>query len=143
VTVQNQGWGVQTTNLVVRLNTTILGNVTNLILPPVSQMTLIFTWQTSPALRGSYALDSLLNSVPNEPDTTDNNRTYARTIRVTVVGDVNADGVVDIFDAITLANAFASVPASQNWNGNADINGDNYIDIFDAILLSTNFNKKV
>jgi parallel beta-helix repeat protein len=143
VTVQNQGWSAQTTNLVVRLNTTILGNVTNLTLPPVSRMTLIFTWQTSPALRGSYVLDSLLNSVPNEPDTTDNNRTYPRTIRVTVVGDVNADGVVDIFDAITLANAFASVPASQNWNGNADINGDNNIDIFDAILLSTNFNKKV
>jgi parallel beta-helix repeat protein len=143
VTVQNQGWNAQTTNLLVRLNTTVLGNITNLALPQRSQITLNFTWQTSPALRGSYIISSSIESVLNEPDTTDNNRTYGRTLKVTVIGDVNADGVVDIYDAITLASAFGSVSGSQNWNGNADINSDNSVDIYDAILLSVNFNKKI
>jgi hypothetical protein len=64
-------------------------------------------------------------------------------LKVTIVGDVNGDGTVDIFDAITLSNAFSSVPSSPTWNGNADINSDNSVDIFDAILLSANFNKKI
>jgi hypothetical protein len=64
-------------------------------------------------------------------------------VKVTVVGDVNGDGAVDIYDAITLSNAFASVPGRPAWNGNADINCDNSVDIYDAILLSLNFNKKI
>jgi parallel beta-helix repeat protein len=142
VTVQNQGWNAQTTNLVVRLNATVLGNITNLALPQRTQMTLNFTWQTSPALRGIYTLSSTVDSVPNEPDTTDNNRTYGRTVKVTIVGDVNGDNTVDIFDAIIVSSAFGSVPSSANWNGNADINSDSIVDIFDAILLANNFGKK-
>jgi outer membrane protein assembly factor BamB len=57
------------------------------------------------------------------------------------VGDVNGDGQVDIFDAILLANAFSSTPASPNWNSNADMNSDRIVDIFDAILLANNFGK--
>ena len=56
-------------------------------------------------------------------------------------GDVNYDGVVDIYDAIILAGAFNSIPGSPNWNPNADINKDNTVDIYDAILLAGNFGK--
>jgi parallel beta-helix repeat protein len=144
VTVQNQGWNPQTTKLTVYINTTVLGTVTDLALPERSQIILNFTWQTTPALKGNYyTISSTADPVPNEPDTTDNNRAYGRTVKVTITGDVNGDGVVDIFDAIALANAFASVPSRPTWNGNADINSDNSVDIFDAILLSANFNKKI
>ena len=144
VTVQNQGWNPQTTKLTVYINTTVLGTVTDLALPERSEIILNFTWQTTPALKGNYyTISSTADPVPNEPDTTDNNRAYGRTVKVTITGDVNGDGVVDIFDAIALANAFASVPSRPTWNGNADINSDNSVDIFDAILLSANFNKKI
>jgi len=56
-------------------------------------------------------------------------------------GDVNYDGIVDVFDAIFLAGAFNSIPGSPNWNPNADMNGDSIVDIFDAILLAGNFGK--
>jgi PKD repeat protein len=56
-------------------------------------------------------------------------------------GDINGDGIVDIFDAIMLANAFNSGPGDPQWNPNADINGDSVVDIFDAITLANNFGK--
>jgi parallel beta-helix repeat protein len=60
---------------------------------------------------------------------------------VRILGDINDDRIVDIYDAIILARAFDSSPDSANWNSNADINGDNIIDIYDAIMLATNFGK--
>ncbi len=57
----------------------------------------------------------------------------------TILGDINADRTVDIFDAITLANAFDKPPGDPGWNPNADINGDQTVYIFDAIILANNF----
>jgi parallel beta-helix repeat protein len=59
----------------------------------------------------------------------------------TLVGDINQDRTVDIYDAILLSNAYSSSPSSPNWNINADINGDNTVDIYDAIILASNFGK--
>jgi parallel beta-helix repeat protein len=58
-------------------------------------------------------------------------------------GDVNHDGTVDLYDAILLAAAYDSNPATSNWNPNADFNQDNRIDIFDALILEANFGKTV
>jgi hypothetical protein len=60
---------------------------------------------------------------------------------LTIAGDIKGDFVVDIYDAILLANAFNSRPSSPNWNLNADINGDNMVDIYDAIILANHFNE--
>ena len=51
-------------------------------------------------------------------------------------GDINNDGIVDIFDALILSAAFGSSPGDPNWNLDADIKPDGIIDIFDAITLS-------
>lgn len=58
-----------------------------------------------------------------------------------VQGDVNSDGIVDIFDAILLANAFNSIPVSPTWNPDADINSNGTVDIFDAIILANHYNQ--
>ena len=58
---------------------------------------------------------------------------------IKLVGDINGDGVVNILDAILLADAFGSVPGNTNWNPNADLNGDGVVNILDAILLANNF----
>lgn len=58
-----------------------------------------------------------------------------------IKGDVNHDAVVDIFDAITLANAFDSTSASPNWNPYCDLMQDDEINIFDAIVLSAHFDE--
>jgi hypothetical protein len=57
-------------------------------------------------------------------------------------GDINHDGIVDIFDAIMLSAAWNSMPGSPKWNPDADFNNDNIVDIFDAIILAKDFGKK-
>jgi hypothetical protein len=58
-----------------------------------------------------------------------------------LIGDINHDGSVNIFDAILLSNSFNSVPGNPKWNPNADLNVDSSVDIYDAILLATHFNE--
>lgn len=63
------------------------------------------------------------------------------TFYLPLIGDINHDGSVDIFDAILLARALNTRPGDQYWNPYADINGDGAVDIFDAILLAAHFNE--
>jgi hypothetical protein len=62
---------------------------------------------------------------------------------VGLVGDLNSDGIVDIFDGVIIGVAFDSRPGSQNWNPIADIAPlgapDNFIDIQDIILWAIHF----
>lgn len=56
-------------------------------------------------------------------------------------GDVNGDGVVDIYDVVTVSIAFGSYPGHTDWNPDADLNNDNAVDIYDVVLVATNFGK--
>lgn len=72
------------------------------------------------------------------------NRNVTKTVRVRMIGltgDVNGDGMVDIYDAILVAASYGSRLGGPNWNSNADINNDGIIDIYDAIMLAGNFGK--
>jgi len=62
-------------------------------------------------------------------------------VQMGILGDINGDWTVDIYDAIILAGAYNSAPPSSYWNANTDINGDNIVDIYDAIILANNFGK--
>jgi hypothetical protein len=57
----------------------------------------------------------------------------------TVIGDINYDGIVDIFDAIAFANCFGTRPGHPRWCPQADLNGDGIVDIFDAIIMANHF----
>lgn len=58
-------------------------------------------------------------------------------------GDINGDGTVDIFDAITIASRFGTSPQSLGWNPKADLNGDNIVDILDMVILAKSFGRTV
>jgi len=60
-----------------------------------------------------------------------------------LVGDLNNDGIVDIFDVVTVSMAFGSTPLDSSWNIAADLNNDDVVDIFDVVLLAQNFGKTV
>jgi hypothetical protein len=102
-----------------------------------------FTWQTTAGAKGNYTIQAAVDPVPGEVDTLDNACNASQPVKVTIIGDINGDGSVDIYDAITLAGAFNTIPSSARWNANADINGDNAVDIYDAIILAGNFNRKI
>jgi len=60
---------------------------------------------------------------------------------VTILGDINGDFIVDIYDAILLAGHFNQTPIDPLWNANVDTNGDNIVDIYDAIITAGHFNQ--
>jgi parallel beta-helix repeat protein len=60
---------------------------------------------------------------------------------VPVLGDLNHDGTVDMYDAIQEASAFGCYPGHPLWNSDADLNQDGTVDIYDAILLAGSFGK--
>ncbi len=110
---------------------------------------------TIPKVLMSGNLTVYLDDVPQSVTVTENATHYSlyfesaelsHKVRVTstlagLLGDVNGDGSVDIYDAIILAGAYNSVPGSPNWNPNADINNDGIVDIYDAIILAGNYNQ--
>jgi hypothetical protein len=53
-----------------------------------------------------------------------------------VVGDLNGDGVVNLYDAMVLSLAYGLRPQDKGWNADADLNEDGVVDIFDAVLFS-------
>ena len=63
-------------------------------------------------------------------------------------GDVNGDGIVDIFDAVLMISAIDATPdigdpwpPDGNWDSRCDLNGDDIIDVFDIALLGTNYGR--
>ena len=56
-----------------------------------------------------------------------------------IPGDLNGDGIVDIFDITTVALAFSATPSDPNWDSTADTNNDNIVDIFDIVAVAVHF----
>jgi hypothetical protein len=97
--------------------------------------TLTFTWNTTGFAKWNYTMSAMADTLLGETDTEDNTLIDGW-VFVGVPGDINADGTVDVFDAVLLSGAAGSKPGAENWNPNADINNDNIVDLFDAVILS-------
>lgn len=74
---------------------------------------------------------------PTPTEHTTKDGSFANT--TVLVGDINGDGSVDIFDVVILAKAFGTKPGDPNWNPNADLNSDGQVDIFDVVTIAKNF----
>jgi len=60
-------------------------------------------------------------------------------IRVSMLGDLNFDGKINIEDIVQVALAFGSLPGGTRWNFAADLNEDNAIDIMDLVMVALHF----
>jgi hypothetical protein len=137
LTVANQGNLSETFNLTIYANTTAIETQAPTLANGTSS-DITFTWNTTGFAYGNYTLSAYAWPVAGETNTANNNFTGS-TFFVTVQGDLNGDGTVDLSDAILLSNSFLAQPGDSNWNPNADINCDGIVDISDAIILSSNF----
>jgi peptide/nickel transport system substrate-binding protein len=84
----------------------------------------------------TYNATALTNTVEIPHGTS----TYDKYILIT--GDINGDAVVNILDAIQLANSFGKNFGQTGYNSAADLNSDGTVNILDAILLANHFNQK-
>jgi len=78
---------------------------------------------------------------PTPTQHTDKDGFFANT--TVLVGDINGDGKVDIFDVVLLAKAFGTKPGDPAWNQGADLNNDGIVDIFDVVTIAKNFGQSV
>jgi len=140
VAVINMGHFTETFNVTVYANTTIIETKTNIPLPIGNSTTITFTWNTSGFAKGNYTISACASPVPDETDTSDN-LFIDGWVFVAMPGDVNADGIVDIFDCVIVALAFGSTHSDpiSPWNPNADINNDGTVDIFDMVVVALYF----
>jgi outer membrane protein assembly factor BamB len=141
VTAADLGSYTETLNLTAYANATIIGSE-NITLAAGISTTVTFTWNTTGLAYGNYTLSAYALLVLGETNTGNDNMTGG-TVYVGIPGDINGDGIVDIYDGVIIAGAFNSQPGDHNWNPNADINGDGIVDIFDAVILAGNFNQRI
>lgn len=55
--------------------------------------------------------------------------------RTYIAGDLNGDGVVNMYDALLFSLAYKSTPRDKWWNPDADLNEDGTVDIYDALVF--------
>lgn len=77
------------------------------------------------------------------------NRTEPQTIELeegvrdlSLLGDINGDGVINIQDIVIAALAFGSELGGSKWNPYADLKNDGLIDICDLVTIGVNFGGK-
>jgi hypothetical protein len=101
-----------------------------------SSTTINFTSLFHPTKTGMYKLTATVDSQNNIiEDNEANNAQVLDNVPVTVMGDINGDGHVNVLDAVKISQAFYATPASPQWDIKADLNHDGTIDVLDAIRI--------
>jgi len=142
VVVANHGdYFNETFDVTLYYETTPISTRTVHDLPIGQNTTLLFTWITTglPPC-ANYTLNAEAETVPYEMDTADNTFTDGK-IRIKLMGDVNGDCIVDLYDLTAVALAFSASPGDPNWNPETDLNGDGTIDIFDIVIVVVNYGR--
>jgi hypothetical protein len=137
VDVSNQGNFTETFNVTVYANTTFISTQT-ITLTNGSYTTVTFTWNTTGFAKGNYTTSANAALVLGEIDTDDNTYTDG-CICVTVIGDVNGDGWVEMMDYWVVGQAFGSSLGDPNWNPEADVYEDGVIEMMDYWVVSQHY----
>jgi len=61
---------------------------------------------------------------------------------ISIVGDVNHDGIVDIYDLVKVASVYGSEPGDSNWDPYCDVNHDGIVDIFDLVTVASHYGEE-
>jgi hypothetical protein len=134
VTVTNQGNHSETFNITAYANTTTIASQ-NVTLPSGNSTTVTFTWNTSGFAKGNYTVSAYAETVQGDNMLTDG------IVKVTIVGDVNGDGKVNLIDVFSINLAYGSYPGPPTWNPNYDINNDDKINLIDYFIAALNYGK--
>ena len=141
VTVTNEGNFAETFNLTLYANTTAIYTHTNIVLTSGNSTTITFIWNTTSWSKGNYTLWAYAWPVPEEEDTTDNIYTDNFVI-ITIMGDVDGNFEVDIFDITYICVVYDTRMGEPEYVPNCDINSDGIIDIFDVTTACITYGQK-
>jgi hypothetical protein len=142
VTIKNEGSFMETFNLTIYANETIIATITNTTLSSGNSILITFTWNTTGFAKGNYTIKAYTWPIPGETDTDDNTLDADKEVCVTILGDVDGDGDVDIFDVVKITGIYAIKRGDPRFNPNSDIDGDGAITIFDVVICTSHYGKK-
>jgi parallel beta-helix repeat protein len=134
VQAENKGNRIETVNVTVYINTTIVTQTVNLT---IGTTTLTFPWNTTGFAKGNYTINAYALPVPGETDSGDNSLAYGGMITVTVPGDTNGDGSIDIYDIVRLTSMYSAKKSEPRFNPDCDIDGNDEIDIYDVVIATS------
>jgi len=139
VTASNLGDTTETFNVTAYYDSNPIGTQTVVDLMPSQNATLIFSWDTTGLEECTYYnISAEASQVDYEIDT-GNNILFADVfVKIKILGDVNGDGIVDIFDIVLTAQAYQSTTGDPEWNPEADVAPlFGLIDIFDIVTVAS------
>ena len=138
VTVINYGTDTETFNITIHANATLIA-ITNVALSSKSSNTITFTWNTTDFPLGNYTLTAHATPVFSEAYTVDNTFVYGWVTVIHILGDMDSDYDVDIFDIVRIATIYGVVKPDPAYDPNCDIDGDGDIDIFDIVAAASHY----
>jgi hypothetical protein len=140
VVAGNVGDTTETFNVTAYFDNITIGIETVLDLPPGENLTIIFVWDPTglPACT-NYTLSAEATSVPYELNLT-NNVYVNGWVKTKILGDVNGDGAVDIFDIVLTSDAYGSDEGDPAYNIEADVApACGRVDIFDVVTVCSRY----
>jgi len=111
-------------------------------LNPWTNITLMFSWNTTGLTPCSnFTIWAEASEVPYEVNL-DNNIFTDGWVKIKMLGDINGDGAVDLYDAVLLCSAYGSREGDPEWNPEADLAPEwGIINLYDAVSLLINYGK--
>jgi len=142
VTVRNQGDYTENFNVTTYANETIISTLTDITLTSGNSTTITFMWNTTGFAKGNCTITAYATALLYEIDTTDNTLVDGWVV-VTILGDTNGDGWVEMMDFWVVSQAYGSHLGDPNWNSNADIyswpDGDDYVEMMDFWVVNQHY----
>jgi parallel beta-helix repeat protein len=140
IKILNYGIKTETFNLTAYANAITIQTITNIVIPSGNSTTVTFAWNTNGFAKGNYTIWAYAWPVPGETGTGDN--TFIDGIvKVTISGDVDGNGAVQLADIVTVAKAYGSKPGDSRWNPNADIDNNGIVSLVDLVIVAKNYGK--
>ena len=140
VVTANLGDITSTFNVTAYYDNTTIGTQTVVDLPPNKNKTLTFVWDTTGLEScNNFTISARASTVPYELNFT-NNYYEDGWVKIKILGDVNNDGVVDIFDLVLAGNAYGTSAGDPRFNPEADV-APRYgvVDIFDMVTIAYHY----
>jgi hypothetical protein len=139
VTVANLGSVSEDFLLTVYANASVIDSQT-ISLTSANFSTVNFVRNTTGFARGHYTIEAVAEAVLGETNTTDN--TYVGgLLTVTILGDVDGNGKVELVDLVQLATALGSQVGQPKWNPNADIDDNGVVNQIDLSILAQHYGR--
>jgi len=142
VTAENQGNTAETFNVSAYYDAQLIGSVVVSDLAPGANITLGFVWDTSGVAPCQwYNITGKASIIPYETDVADNVFVDG-SVKIKMLGDINGDGVINIYDLRIVAKAYGTKIGDPRWNEDADLYKDGRINIYDLVCIGRNYGKK-